>query len=81
MCLTSLRLSFWSLAQARILGFFSILTVLFFVKIFFCSDIAVNGSCVSKTDDVLIGDSKNFSQSEGSLIFRPLIFSGKNQCL
>ena len=32
---------------------------------------------MSKIDDVLIDQSKKLSWSEGSLIFRPSIFSGK----
>ena len=40
-----------------------------------CPDLAVNGSYVCSTDDVLIVHSKVFSYSEGSLIFRTLIFS------
>ena len=44
---------------------------------FFCPDTAANGSYVFKNDDVLIDHSKKFSYSEGSLIFIPPIFSGK----
>ena len=42
-----------------------------------CSFIAVNGSFVSKSADVLIDPSTKFSQSEDSLIFKSDIFSGK----
>ena len=44
--------------------------------IFSCSDKAVNGLYLSRTDDVLIDYSKKFSESESSLIFRPSFFSG-----
>ena len=44
---------------------------------FFLLGVAVKVSYVSSTDDVLIAHSKNFQMSEGSLIFRPLIFSRK----
>ena len=44
---------------------------------FFLLGVAVNVSYVSNTDDVLIAHSKKFQLSEGSLIFRPLIFSRK----